>query len=148
MSAEGSDFPSLLRRLAAHSFPRFVVVGGTGFVVDAIILTALTALAGMNPIAARLISFSVALFCTWALNRAWSFAAQRSAKVLPEAGRYVMVQLTGGAANLLVYAACIWLVPALHEAVLIPLAAGSAVGLGINYAGSRLLVFRGDAEKA
>lgn len=145
MSAASGDVRELVRRIAAHSFPRFVVVGGTGFVVDAIILKALTALAGMNPIAARFVSFSVALFCTWALNRAWSFAAMRSAKVLPEAGRYVAVQLTGGAANLLVYSAMIWLIPAMHDAVLIPLAAGSAVGLGINYAGSRLLVFRGDA---
>lgn len=138
----------VLRRIFEHSFFRFVIVGGTGFVVDAIVLSALVKLAGVDPLLARAVSFSTALFCTWAFNRGWSFAATRSARVLPEAGRYVAVQLTGGAANLAVYAAMVRMIPGLHGDVLLPLAAGSAVGIGINYLGSRFLVFRGDREAA
>lgn len=139
----GDGLGALIQRAWSHSFFRFVVVGFTGFAVDAILLSLLVSGAHVAPVPARLVSFSTALFCTWALNRLWSFAEHRSEKVLPEAGRYVAVQLTGGAMNLAVYAALVWLVPSFRQAVLAPLAAGSAVGLGINYIGARLLVFRG-----
>jgi putative flippase GtrA len=138
------ELDALLQRVWSHSFFRFAIVGFTGFAVDYLLLRLQVNSLGAPPVPARFVSFSVALFCTWALNRLWSFAAHRSERVLSEAGRYVMVQLTGGALNLGVYALLVTLVPAWRHAVLIPLAAGSAVGLGVNYAGSRLLVFRGN----
>jgi len=137
-----AGFRDLVRRVASHSFPRFVVVGTVGFLVDACVLKGLVVLAGVDPVIARFFSFSTALFSTWALNRAWSFAAARSDKVLREAGRYILVQLTGGAVNLAVYVALVRWVPALHGAVIWPLAAGSIAGMGVNYAGARLVVFR------
>lgn len=138
------ELGALIQRAWSHSFFRFAVVGFTGFAVDYLLLRLLVNSLDAAPAPARLVSFSVALFCTWSMNRLWSFAAHRSDKVFAEAGRYVLVQLTGGALNLGVFALLVSLVPAWRHAVLIPLAAGSAVGLGVNYVGSRLLVFRGN----
>lgn len=134
---------ALIDWLRRSTFPRFIVIGGVGFLVDLAVLELLTRLAGLDPVPARIVSFSIALFVTWALSRFWGFRASRSARVLAEAGRYVAVQLTGGAMNLLTYAAALHLVPALAGALIVPLILGSAVGLTINYAGARLLVFRG-----
>jgi len=134
---------ALVDWLLRSSFPRFIVIGATGFLVDLAILELLTRAGGLAPVPARVISFAIALSVTWALSRFWGFRAHRSARALPEAARYVGVQLTGGLANFLTYAAALLVVPALERHLFLPLALGSAVGLVINYAGARLLVFRG-----
>jgi putative flippase GtrA len=134
---------SLVDWLLRSTFPRFIVIGATGYLVDLAVLELLTRAGGLTPVPARAISFAVALSVTWALSRFWGFRAHRSTRALPEAARYVGVQLTGGAANFITYAAALFAVPALEQHLFLPLALGSAVGLVINYAGARLLVFRG-----
>jgi putative flippase GtrA len=52
---------------------RFGAIGGIGFVIDGGILTALHSVWGVGLIPARLVSFSVAVTATWALNRRYTF---------------------------------------------------------------------------
>jgi putative flippase GtrA len=128
-----------LRRFAA-----FVAVGTVGFCVDAGVLTALVSLGGVNPYAARIISFAVAVIATWALNRRFTFESDAtSAKErASEYGRYFFIQVLGASANLIVYSICLLAWPQLISWLVVPLAFGSAVGLVINFVGSRLWVFR------
>lgn len=124
-------------------FASFLAVGTLGFCVDAAVLTALANGASLNPYFARLFSFPAAVFATWTLNRRFTFASSaRSAQDRAiEYGRYFTVQLLGAGANLVVYALCLFLWPQLVRWLVVPLAAGSAVGLIFNFAGSRLWVF-------
>lgn len=129
--------------LRRSTFPRFLVIGGAGFLVDWAILELVTRFISAEPMPARAVSFSMALTITWALSRFWGFRARRSARALPEAARYVSVQLTGGLTNFATYWGALNLFPALETRLIVPLGLGSAVGLAINYAGARLLVFVG-----
>lgn len=131
-----------MRRFAA-----FVAVGTIGFFVDAGVLTALVHYRGANPYAARVLSFAVAVIATWALNRRFTFDSDASSakERAAEYGRYFSVQSLGAVANLAVYSICLLMWPQLISWLIVPLAFGSAVGLVINFLGSKLWVFRSRA---
>ena len=124
------------------AFLRFGVVGAAGFAVDAAVLHALVDGAGLDPFSARLISFPVAVFVTWTLNRAWTFRSARGAGRLRQAAVYVGVQFAGGLANYSVYTVALVAAPMLRHWLLIPLALGSAAGLCLTFLGSKHLAFR------
>ena len=95
----------LQRFLLTHSLPRFTLVGGIGFVVDASLLAFLHYRLGLDVLPARLCSFSVALTTTWWLNRKLSFAAHASERRLAEWLRYALINGLGGALNLAIFLA-------------------------------------------
>jgi putative flippase GtrA len=132
--------------LDGHFF-RFCVVGALGFVVDATVLK-LGIHFGLGSIAARAVSFPVAVAATWLTNRTWTFQGKAPQSRLKEASTYVLVQLVGGAANFAVYIGLVTGVAALQGRVIVALAAGAAAGLSINYLGSKHIVFRGKAPAA
>jgi putative flippase GtrA len=125
-------------------FMRFCCAGGMGFVVDFTVLKTIVHL-GLNPIGARLISFSVAVVVTWLVNRAWTFQAHPTPgarALIREFAGYVAVQSVGFAANFSVYTAMVVGISALNGRLLPPSIAGTAVGLLVNYLGAKHLVFR------
>lgn len=117
---------------------RYGMVGGVGFVADAGVLYALTA-GGTDFYLARLASFAVALTVTWALNRRWTFGHRGRAGLAKSYAGYLAVQLGGAAANFLVYAGVLRLIPATPVNAVLALACGSAVGLVVNFTGARLV---------
>ena len=120
---------------------RFAVVGAVGFAVDATVLQLLVSAASWSPFAARAVSFPVALACTFALNRAWTFKGLR----LPLAqayGAYGAIQVVGALINLFVFSACVLLAPALYDRPVIALGIGAAVSLLFNFYATRSVVFR------
>ncbi len=124
------------------AFLRYVVVGGTGFAIDGVLLQLLTTFAGLNYFTGRLVSFSCAVMSTWLLNRFWTFKTAGSDGRLKEVALYVGVQLAGGVANVSVYALAVMAAPVLKHWLLIPLAMGSAVGLCLTFMGAKHLAFR------
>jgi len=125
-------------------FMRFCCAGGLGFVVDFSVLKTIVHL-GLNPIGARLISFSVAVVVTWLVNRAWTFKAHPTrglSGLVREFASYVAVQSVGFAANFSVYTAMVIGIPALEGRLLPPSIVGTLVGLLVNYLGAKHLVFR------
>ena len=124
------------------SFLRFGMVGAAGFGIDAAVLNLMVHVAGLNPYAGRLVSFSVAVASTWVLNRTFTFRHPTQHGPVRQALLYVAVQCAGGVANLALYSAAIALIPAMHHALLIPLAMGSAAGLCLTFAGSKYVAFR------
>jgi putative flippase GtrA len=122
----------------------FATVGSIGFLIDAGVLLALTEYAAVNPFAARFVSFPVATIGTWALNR--SFVFSTSATTLGqrarEYGRYFGIQTLGAATNMLVYFVALLAFPPLMRWPVVALALGAAVGLLVNYSGSKRWVFK------
>jgi putative flippase GtrA len=124
------------------AFIRFCVVGGIGFVVDAGVLYGLVGLGHLEPVPARFGSFVIAMSTTWALNRLWTFrSAQGHAHPAKQAGLYFLVQITGGAVNIATYSAALAVFPGLVNWLFIPLAMGTALGLVINFLGSKHIAF-------
>jgi putative flippase GtrA len=121
---------------------RFGMVGFAGFAIDRILLQGAISILGMNAFTGRLLSFSLAVVCTWLLNRSFTFRHDHHHAPLKQAMIYVAVQVTGGVLNVGVYEVAIWLIPALKAHLLIPLAFGSAAGLCVTYAGSKRFAFR------
>ena len=127
-------------RAEMTQFLRFVVVGATGFCVDCgVLLLAIHGL-GIDPITGRFLSFAVAVLFTYGLNRAWAF--RRATGFLRGFGLYLGVQGFGFGCNLAVYSALFLLLPKPWNSPLLCLAAASAFGLVVNYAGAKWLVFR------
>lgn len=121
-------------------FFRYAIVGGSGFVVDASVLTFLVNGLGYSHYLARIASFSLAVTVTWLLNRRWVFEAGAPSK--REYSGYFAVQLVGAIINLGIYVLAIELVPALASIPVLPLAIGSAVALLANFYLVRRFVFR------
>lgn len=126
------------------SLLRFGVVGATGFAVDAGAMQLLASLAGLSPLAARAVSFPLALTVTWALNRAWTFETGRSRSPAAQYPRYVAVQVAGFLLNYAVFAALVLMHGNATGAglfALLALAVGALVSLTATYTLSHKLVF-------
>ena len=134
-------FRRVFRIFTHGTFPRFLAVGGTGFLIDATILFLLIRMVELGPSSSRVSSFSIAVLSTWFLNRVWTFEAERSSKPLAELLRYVAVQLTGGAVNLLLYVMATLAVADPFLGPALGLVAGSAEGATADYCGARFIAF-------
>ena len=100
---------SLRRGALVQQGLSFLLVGGVGFVVDLVVFNALrtTVLSG-DPIAAKVISTSLAIVANWIGNRYWTFRSQRRrgtrAAVVREAVEFGLVSAAGS----LIALACLW----------------------------------------
>ena len=124
----------------------FAGAGAVGFVIEAVVITALVVLLEINIYLARLISFTLAVLATWRLNREFAFSGSASADRAREYGRYFLVQTFGAIVNLGVFAILVTLYKSLHAWPVIPLAAGAAVALLFNFVASRAFVFVGRGQ--
>ena len=124
------------------AFIRFGLVGVAGFTVDALVLHAMTGLAGLSPFIGRFISFPVAVLATWLLNRSFTFRHKTVHAPWRQALVYGAVQGAGGIANVGVYSLALSMDPAFKHMLLIPLAFGSAAGLCLTFLGSKHIAFK------
>lgn len=130
---------ALVRRLAAFAF-----AGGTGFVVDAGLTEALVAF-GVSPYLARVAAVAAAMSVTYAINRRLTFG-DRGGAASGRPARYVAVSLVATGVNYLVFAAVIAMASGLRPVFAV--AAGTAVGMVINYIGYSRLVFPAAPDQA
>lgn len=121
----------------ARRIGRFLLVGGTGFLVDGG-LTELLVAAGLHPLAARAAAFAVAVAVTYVLNRRFTFATDGPARAV-EGGRYLAVNLAAMTVNYAVFAAVLATLPEVRPVLAV--ACGSAVALVVSYAGYSRFVF-------
>jgi len=126
-----------------RQFLLFSIVGVIGFVVDATTLYVALGVLGANLYSGRVLSYLVAATVTWALNRRYTFSAQRSTQPVSEWGRFLAANAVGGVINYLTYAILVTLVPFAARHPVLGVAAGSLAGLTVNFTLSRTVVFRG-----
>jgi putative flippase GtrA len=126
--ALGSAEPKPIREVAL--FLRFSAVGAAGSVVKA------------DPIAARLLSFGVAVTVTFHFNRRWALGAVRHGSAYAAFATYLSVQSVGLLCNIITYTALILLLPETIITPLVCVAFASAAALFVNYGGVRRLVFK------
>lgn len=93
-------------------FLRFVVVGATGFLVDAGVLWLLLTYTPLGPLPARAIAIALAMTATWLLNRHFTFGASRRSIVV-EGFRYGFIGLITSLVNYGIYAGLLIMAPLL-----------------------------------
>lgn len=128
-------------RDGAQTFLRFAAAGCVGFAVDAGLLAILVHVAGVNPYAARAVSFPTAVTATWYINRRLAFAAFASDNKVREWGRYFAVSIVGSMVNLIVYSACVYFSAVMFRNPVIALAIASVIALLVNYEGAKRHAF-------
>jgi putative flippase GtrA len=130
---------------ASKEFLRFLVAGAVGFAVDYGMLLVFTGALHGPPLMARVGSVALAISSTWMINRMWTFrpaaGEARAMGIAQEVIGYGAVQLTGAAANFLIYASMVAMLGSKPLNLLAALIAGSSAALAINYFGARRFVF-------
>ncbi len=124
----------------------FSVGGVIGFIVDASIVQWLVGVLDWNPYFARLFSFVAAAFSTWLFNRSVTFHGRRHYGLFGEWARYMLAMSGGFVVNYAVYAVLVFQSAWLRELPALAVAAGSIAGLAVNFASSRLWIYRGQAR--
>lgn len=128
--------------MVAKQFVRFAAVGTIGFVADASVLYLAIYYTDAGLYGGRILSYLAAATITWALNRSYTFRAERGSGSLSEWGRYLAANAFGGMSNYATYAALVATLTTVANHPALGVAAGSLVGLSINFHLSRQLVFR------
>jgi putative flippase GtrA len=117
----------------------FLVSGSVAFAVDALVLEALTALAGLHPIIARFAAISLAMVAGWLMHRKLTFAVPTSPSVV-EFLRYAGVAWTAAAVNYAVFVLIVLVRPAVEP--LLALVVSSLAAMIFAYLGMRFAAFR------
>jgi putative flippase GtrA len=128
-------------RTTLRTVRSFAVVGGAGFVIEAVIMTVLTQFAGWSVWLARIPSFTMAVLATWLLNRTHTFAGRGLERRSTEALLYGVIQLCGAGLNLALFALCLLAWPQLGRVPVVPLAIGAIGGFACNFAASNGLLY-------
>lgn len=117
----------------------FLVSGGVAFAVDAMVLELLTTVAGLHPIAARLVAISLAMVAGWLMHRTLTFAVPTPPSAR-EFLRYAGVAWTAAALNYGLFVLIILGRPA--TAPLVALVVASIAAMVFSYLGMRFAAFR------
>jgi putative flippase GtrA len=128
--------------VVAQQFLRFAAVGTIGFLADSSVLYLALHYFDAGLYVGRLLSYLAAATITWALNRRYTFRPYRSSALLTEWTRYLGANAFGGICNYGAYVALVVTLKTVATHPVLGVAAGSVVGLSINFCLSRHLVFR------
>jgi putative flippase GtrA len=120
---------------------RFGMVGTIGFVVDSMALLLLAQHFAIAPLPARVCSFVIAATVTWKLNRNYTFRKVASA-AWREWAKYLLATAFGGACNVAVFKAWIWLTDETPHNLVIGVAVGSLAAMVLNFAIAKKVVFK------
>jgi putative flippase GtrA len=123
--------------LSRHSAVRFVLVGGTSFVLDAGTLFLLHGVFKLWLPLATVLAYAVAFIANFGLNRKWAFAADNG-----HVGRQLHRYLYLVAANLILTVIGVQGLTWLGLPYLVSKVVTSGVVAAINYVAFRLWVFR------
>lgn len=115
-----------------NRFSKFGVVGGLGFMSDAIVFSLLLWLIDYH-IIARIMAFWCAATVTWLGNRYYTFEQCDKSDAAAQWGRHMLVAHLAGVFNLMMYyAVALWL----------PLEVAFIVGVGVGMIANYFLVSR------
>ncbi|UJW75726.1 GtrA family protein [Rhizobium sp. SL42] len=120
-------------------FIRFVIVGATGFVVDAGTLWLLLSFTPLGPLSARVIAIMLAMTATWLLNRSFTFGASKRSVVV-EGFRYGVIAVITSLVNYGIYAGLLIMAPLLSPYAALVFA--SIAAMLFSFFGYSRFVFR------
>lgn len=129
-----------IEHLLKIDFVRFCIVGGTGFVINFVILTLLHKVLHLPIFMSQLVGAEIALFSNFMLHHNWTYKNKKVKKTIPN----LLVQFHATTWPAIIGSAA--MVDAgvrfLHLSNLIALAASSAVALLWNFFWSKYVIWR------
>jgi putative flippase GtrA len=128
-------------RKAARQLLRFAVTGVIGAAADVTTLY-LALAAGCGPYAGRLLSFLVAVWVTWRINRRYTFTPSVQLSPWAEWWRYLGAMSGGALLNLGAYTLTLWLLPPAVWLPALGVAVGSLSGMLLNFISAKFFVFK------
>lgn len=129
-----------VNRILIKRLFRFSVVGVVGMVVDASVLTICLSADIFGPYLSRVMSFAVAVFVTWLLNRRYTFASKQAPA--KEFVRFLAANSLGAILNFCIYSTVIARYGTAGIVPVAGVAAGSLGGLISNFFLSSKIVFK------
>lgn len=117
----------------------FVASGALAFTTDALVLTALTRGAGLDPFSARVIAIACAMIVAFFAHRALTFAVTAPA-TLKEFAKFLGVATSASLINYALYAGVLLYAPETEP--VLALVAATVIAMGVTYFGLRFGVFR------
>jgi putative flippase GtrA len=129
-----------LSSLFKNKLLRFGVVGLIGFFIEASLLSYFATQPDIGPIYGRCISFPVAVFTTWILNRKMTFQSSNSPGA--ESLKYLVVQTIGAFCNLALFYVLVSSWKYLAKEPVLPLFLAATLGFAVNFLLSKKLVFK------
>ena len=129
---------SLIRRLLNNQFIRFGMVGGSGLVVDLLVLAACLQLIGLDPFTSRILSIWAAMTNNWFWNRIFTFKS--AGRPLSEYLRFVLVNSVGAVINYSTYGALLIILEGFstYQAVIL----ATLVAMTFNFVLSKVYAFK------
>ena len=129
-----------LERLLKIEFIRFCIVGGTGFIINVLILALLPKAISMPLFVAQLIGAEVALFSNFILHHNWTYKNNKVKKTIPE----LLVQFHATSWPAIVGSTLMVSggVRYLHMSKYMALVISSAIALGWNFVWSKFVIWR------
>jgi len=137
-----------LRRLYQYRYPvwaefvQFGMVGSTGVVIDLIIYFAFQSLFAIDHKVARAWAFVGAASWNWALNRLITFTYRQKMSKLIQWPAFLLTSTVGFFVNWGSYVMLTDYVPFFDSHRVLALLLGVLLGMGINFMGARMFVFR------
>lgn len=133
---------SILKRLdRVPQFLRFFIVGGINTAVDFSIFLTLVLQFGLDSAYANTASYLGGVGCSYVLNRLWTFSDRAKTS---RTGRQILLFLLINLVTLTVSTSIIELVESFGPVLAAKIAA-TFVGIVINYAGAKYIVFTSDS---
>lgn len=122
-------------------FLKFGIVGIVGFLVDAIILLVLVYIFLFDISLSRILSFLMAVFVTWLLNRNFTFNKKDKYSKKKEYSYYLTIQSVGALLNYIVFIILVKNFLFFEEYLIVPLAIASIIAMFFNFFALRKKVF-------
>ena len=97
---------------------------------------------GLGPISGRVISFLVAVFVTWSINRNWAFREHRTPHKGKELLRYLVAQSGGLTVNFSLYVLLVRTTAIGQHYPVVAVTISALVALMVNYLSLHLFVFK------
>lgn len=126
---------------------RFTCVGTVGFGVDAAALSIFIFVFGWNPYISRVLSFGIAVPCTWILNRLWTFSSSATDNRGREYSQYFTIQTLSALLNFAIYSACIFFSTTMMKYPVLALTIGSGVAMYCNFTALQKYAFTGNGSR-
>lgn len=112
----------------------FGIVGTVGFIVDTLILLYLVYILQLPVYFSRFISFIIAVFITWLLNRNLTFKnADKKHKKSKEFFYYFATQSTGALINFIIFFTLVYTTTYFYNNLIFSMAIASIVALFFNF---------------
>jgi len=138
-----------IKELITGPFGKFLVVGGTGFIIQAIILRIMVGIFNIDPTISNLSGAVVAIFSNYNLNNFWTFRAERVKSIGQYAWKLLNFYATSAIGVILIQTGIIFLGDQLFgkKYYFVYFIVGTAILLIYNFTVYRLVIWRKKPHK-